>query len=132
MSDTELAARLDLSAGQVVLEIGWDEDADDDLRASIEAVIEGDLVDEDYDDVADVVLLWARDEDGDLTDALMDASSPLDDGGVIWLLTPKTARPGHIEPSDVSEAAKTAGLTLNKPVAISSDWTAMKLVPPKR
>ena len=34
-----------------------------------------DLVDEDYDDVADAVVLWFRDEDGDLTDALVDATT---------------------------------------------------------
>jgi len=64
-----------------------------------------DLVDEDYDDVVDVVLLWWRDGDGDLVDALVDALAPLADNGVIWLLTPKAGRQDHVEPSDISEAA---------------------------
>ena len=42
------------------------------------------LVDEDFDDVVDVVVLWWRDDDGDLVDALVDALISLGDGGVIW------------------------------------------------
>ena len=44
--------------------------------------VEGvELVDEDYDeDVVDVVLMWWRDGDGDLVDALVDALTPLADG----------------------------------------------------
>ena len=61
-------------------------------------------------DVVDVVLMWWREEDGDLVDALVDALTPLADGGYIWLLTPKAGRPGHVEPSDIGEAAPTAGL----------------------
>ena len=49
-----LAARFGISSGQVVQEIGWDEDVDDDLRAAIEAVTGSEMVDEDYDDVVDV------------------------------------------------------------------------------
>ena len=54
----------------VVQEIGWDEDVDDDVRAAIEEQIGGDLLDEDADEVVDVVLLWWREDDGDLVDAL--------------------------------------------------------------
>ena len=55
-------------------------------------------------------MLWWRDDDGDLVDALVDALTSLADGGTIWLLSPKAGRAGHIEPSDVTEAAPTAGL----------------------
>ena len=80
---------------QVVQELGWDEDTDDDIRADIEDACGGELLDEDADDVVDVVLLWWRDEDGDLVDRLMDAITPLAEDGVIWVVTPKTgqARP---------------------------------------
>ena len=37
----------------------------------------------------DAVLLWWREDDGDLTDALVDAITLLADDGVIWLLTPE-------------------------------------------
>lgn len=104
---TNPAARLGFEPGQVVQEIGFDDDVDHELRESIESLIGQELVDEDYDDVADVVLLWFRDEDGDLTDALVDAIGLLEDGGMIWLLTPKTGRDGYVEPSDISDAAQT-------------------------
>ncbi|MGW6460648.1 DUF3052 domain-containing protein [Streptomyces sp. NPDC055078] len=128
---TNPAARLGFEPGQVVQEIGYDEDVDQDLREAIESVIGQDLVDEDYDDVADAVVLWFRDEDGDLTDALVDAIGLLEDGGVIWLLTPKTGRDGYVEPSDISDAAQTAGLSQTKSVSVAKDWSGSRLVAPK-
>ena len=56
------------------------------------------MVDEDTDEVADVVILWWREDDGDLVDALVDAIASLADEGVVWLLLPKSGRPGHVEP----------------------------------
>ncbi|MBH5334644.1 DUF3052 domain-containing protein [Streptomyces pactum] len=129
---TNPAAKLGFEPGQVVQEIGFDDDVDQDLREGIESVIGQDLVDEDYDDVADVVLLWFRDEDGDLTDALVDAIGLLDEGGFIWLLTPKTGRDGYIEPSDISDAAQTAGLSQTKSISAAKDWAGSRLVAPRR
>ena len=129
---TNPAARLGFEPGQVVQEIGYDEDVDFDLREGIESIIGQELVDEDYDDVADAVVLWFRDEDGDLTDALVDTIGLLEDGGVIWLLTPKTGRDGYIEPSDISDAAQTAGLSQTKSVSVAKDWAGSRLVAPKR
>src|SRR5580700_3348176 len=80
------AERLGIKPGQVVQEIGYDDDCDEQLRTAISRVDGVELVDEDYDDVVDVVLLWWRDGDGDLVDALVDALTPLADGGYIWLL----------------------------------------------
>ncbi|GAA3718640.1 DUF3052 domain-containing protein [Streptomyces tremellae] len=128
---TNQAARLGFEPGQVVQEIGYDDDVEPELRESIEAVTGQDLVDEEYDDVADAVLLWFRDEDGDLTDALVDAIGLIEDGGVIWLLTPKTGRDGYVEPSDINEAAQTAGLSQTKSVSAGKDWTGSRLVTPK-
>ncbi|HEY9374508.1 DUF3052 domain-containing protein [Streptomyces sp.] len=129
---TNPATRLGFEPGQVVQEIGYDEDVDFDLREGIESIIGQELVDEDYDDVADVVLLWFRDEDGDLTDALVDTIGLLEDGGVIWLLTPKTGRDGYIEPSDISDAAQTAGLSQTKSISVAKDWMGTRLATPKR
>ena len=126
------AARLGFEPGQVVQEIGYDDDVDHDLREGIESVIGQDLVDEDYDDVADVVLLWFRLEDGDLTDALVDAIGFLDEGGVIWLLTPKDGRDGYIEPSAIQDAAQTAGLSQTKSISVAKDWSGTKMATPKR
>ena len=83
------------------------------------------------DDVVDVVLLWWRDGDGDLVDALVDALTPLADGGYIWLLTPKAGREGHVEPSDIGEAAPTAGLSQTSSVSAARDWSGTRLVAPK-
>ena len=126
-----VAERLGIEPGMVVQELGWDEDVDDGVRVAIEELIGTDLLDEDADEVVDVVLLWWREEDGDLVDALMDAMGPLADHGVIWVLTPKTGRDGHVEPSEIAEAVPTAGLAQTSNVSVGSDWAASRLVSPK-
>jgi hypothetical protein len=126
-----MAARLGIKSGMVVQELGWDEDADEDLRDSVVEVSGGEMVDEDSDEVADVVLLWWREEDGDLIDALVDAIAALADDGVVWLLTPKSGRPGHVEPGEVTEAAPTAGLQQTSSISAAKDWAGIRLVTPK-
>jgi len=126
-----LAEKLGISAGAVVQEIGWDDDCDEELRQTVVAASGQELVDDDYDDVVDVVLIWWRDDDGDLVDSLVDALAPLADSGVIWLLTPKAGRDGHVEPSDISEAAPTAGLQQTSSISAGRDWNGARLVAPK-
>lgn len=126
-----VAEKLGIQSDMVVQEIGWDTDVDDDVRAAIEEVTGADLLDEDSDDIVDVVLLWWRDQDGDLVDALVDARSPLADNGVIWVFTPKTGREGHVAPSDIAEAAPTAGLAQTSNVSVSDDWAGTRLASPK-
>jgi hypothetical protein len=126
-----LEERLGIKPGYVVQELGYDEDVDEDLRDGIAGVNGVELVDEDYDDVVDVVLFWWRDGDGDLVDSLVDAVAPLADGGYIWLLTPKAGREGHVEPSDVREAAPTAGLSQTSSLSAGRDWSGTRLVAPK-
>ncbi|WP_086008438.1 MULTISPECIES: DUF3052 domain-containing protein [Mycolicibacterium] len=121
---------LGIQKNQVVQELGWDEDTDDDIRADIEDESGGDLLDEDADEVVDVVLLWWRDGDGDLVDTLMDAITPLADDGVIWVVTPKTGKPGHVQPAEIAESAPTAGL-MQTSSANLGDWIASRLVQPK-
>jgi len=125
------AQRLGFEPGQVVLELGYDDDCDGELRASVEAVTGSAPVAEDYQEVADVVLLWWREYDGDLVDALVDALSFLTAGGVVWLLTPKAGRSGHVEPSDIGEAAPTAGLSSTKSTSAATDWSGTRLVAPR-
>lgn len=125
------AARLGFAAGQVVLELGYDEDCDEELRSAIEAVIGTEMVSEDFQDVADVVVLWWREDDGDLVDALVDSISSIASGGVVWLLTPKAGREGHVEPSDIGEAAPTAGLSSTKSTSAAKDWSGTRLVAPR-
>lgn len=80
--------------------------------------------------MVDVVLLWWRDDDGDLVDRLMDAITPLAEDGVIWVLTPKTGKPGHVQPAEIAESAPTAGLMQTSSAKLG-DWTASRLVQPK-
>src|SRR5262249_60109752 len=109
--------------------IGWDEDVEDDIRADIEEACGGELLDEDAVEVIDVVLLWWRDGDGDLVDTLMDAITPLADDGVIWVLTPKTGKPGHVMPAEIAEAAPTAGRMPSSSGNLGH-WRASRLGPP--
>ncbi len=124
------AEKLGITHGMVVQELGWDDDVDDDLRAVVEQVSGAEMVDEDSDEVVDVVLLWWRDGDGDLVDFLVDAITLLAEDGSVWVLSPKTGKPGHVEPSEIAEAAPTAGLTQTLTMNLR-DWTANRLVPPK-
>ena len=128
---TTPAARLGIAPGMVVQELGWDDDSDDDLRVAIEDTIDADMVDGDYGNVVDAVLLWWRADDGDLVDSLVDALTDLVGGGAIWLLTPKIGRPGSVDAADIAEAAPIAGLAQTTTAAVSKEWTATRLMAPK-
>lgn len=128
---SDLAGRLGIEPGMIVQELGWDSDVDEEVRSAVEDRCGEDLLDEDAQEVVDVVLLWWREGDGDLVDTLVDARSPLTDDGVIWVLTPKTGTDGHVEPSEIAEAAPTAGLSQTSNVSLSEGWVGTRLVPPK-
>ncbi len=119
-----------LAEGQVVQELGWDDDVDEDLRHAIMDAVDGELVYEPLEAV-DAVLLWWREEDGDLVDGLVDALRDLARSGALWLLTPKVGRPGYVDPADIAEGVLTAGLALANTVPVSSDWHAQKVARPK-
>ena len=131
-----LAEKLGIEPDAVVQVVGADPDSDvpadtsllDDVaaRAGTELVMT-----DDSDDVVDVVLLWWREGDGDLVDALVDSLTNLADNGVVWLLTPKAGRPGHVEPSDIDEAAPTAGLSSTRSTSAAPEWSGTRLVSPR-
>lgn len=123
-----VAERMGIAPQMLVMEIGYDDDVDDDLRAAIEDASGEELLDEETDEVVDVVLLWYRDGDGDLADILVDSIAPLADSGVIWLLTPKRGRSSYVEPSDIAEAAAIAGLSQTSITPASPQWSAARLV----
>ena len=129
-SGTGIAERLGLKPGMIVMESGYDEDVDEQLREGVAEQIapEGSIVDEDTDEVVDVAVLWYRDGDGDLADVLVDAIAPLADDGYIWLLTPKRGRDNYVEPSDIAEAASIAGLSQTSIATIGHEWAAARLV----
>ncbi|MFD0559953.1 DUF3052 family protein [Stackebrandtia endophytica] len=122
--------RLGITTGDIVMEIGFDSDIDASLREAVVSCV-GELHDEGTDEVVDTVLLWWRDDDGDLVDVLMDARTPMADDGVVWLLTPKPGRDGHIESADIAEAAPTAGLQGTSSLNAGTDWVATRLVAPR-
>jgi hypothetical protein len=125
------ADRLGIDPGAVVMEIGYDEDCDETLRDAVIERAGADFIEGDSDEVVDVVLLWWREGDDDLVDVLVDALGPLADSGVLWLLTPKVGRAGHVEPSDINEAAPTAGLQQTSSISAGQDWSGTRLVIPK-
>lgn len=123
-----VASKLGFKSGDIIQELGYDEDVDFDLRDDVEDIIESELLTEEDHEVADAVILWWRAEDGDLIDGLVDSQTTLDEGGTIWLLTPKSGREGHVSPSEIQEAAPTAGLHVTKTEGVSREWAATRLV----
>jgi hypothetical protein len=126
-----LMSRLGFAPGQVVQEFGYDSDVDDDFRFAVEDVTGSELEDEDYSGVADAVVFWWRDDDGDLVDACVDALTNLDEGGFIALLTPKAGHFGSVDASVIDESAVTAGLHTSGSVNACPSWRATRLVAPK-
>jgi hypothetical protein len=123
-----VAERLGLQPSMIVMEIGFDDDVDTELRSLIEEQTGEEIVGEESDEVVDVVLLWYRADDSDLADLLVDAIAPLAESGFIWLLTPRRGRDGYVEPSDIAEAAAIAGLSQTTIITAGTEWAAARLV----
>lgn len=123
----DLAHRLGVREGLLVQEVGWDEDADSSISEAIEDIIGSELLDEDTDEACDIVLLWWREDDGDLVDGLVDAVRPLADAGRIWLLTPGAGRSGALEPGEIAESAQLAGLVQTRAERLGN-WQGSCLV----
>ena len=131
-----LAEKLGIEPGMVVQVVGADAGSEppvdqallDDVAARTGTEL---VMTDDSDDVVDVVLLWWREDDGDLVDALVDSLTNLADSGTVWLLTPKAGRGGHVEPSDIDEAAPTAGLSSTRSTSAAPEWSGTRLVSPK-
>ena len=128
VTDKSVAGRLGFKDQDLIQEFGYDEDVDFDLRDGLEDLVGSELLTEEDHEVVDGVILWWRSDDGDLVDALVDSITTLDDGGVVWVLTPKSGRDGYVPPADIEEAAPTAGLHVTTSPAVSDDWAATRLV----
>ena len=126
-----VASRLGVLPGALVIEMGFGPDVDMALREEITALAGSEFLSVETEDVVDVALIWFREDDGDLVDLLVDALTFLADAGAIWVITPKAGRPQHVEPSDIQEAAPTAGLSQTSSFAVAKDWTATKFTAPK-
>jgi len=123
----DYAKTLGIKAGHTVQEVGWDDDCDSAISEAVEDAIGADFLDEDSYELCDVVLLWWRDDDGDLVDELVDAVRPLADHGRIWLLSPAAGTKGELAPGVVSESAQLAGLVQTKAERLGS-WQGSCLV----
>ena len=128
MWTSPMPSRMGFEKGQLILEIGHGSDCDENLRQQIVDIVGEPLIQNDTNEVVDSVLIWFREDDSDLTDELVDALAYLSESGTIWVLTPKVGRDGHVEPSDLQDAAPTAGLSLTSTFQASKDWIATKLV----
>ena len=121
-----------ISSGDLILELGFDSsDCDADLRAALASKCGTELLQSDSQEVVDSVILWWRDEDGDLVDELVDALTFLTEDGDIWVLNTKVGQAGHMEPGDIQDAAPTSGLTQTISFVAAPLWTATRLVPRK-
>jgi len=116
-----------LAKDDLVLEVGHDSDCDSTLRDQIMSITGTTFLEGSTNEVVDAVIIWWRDGDGDLVDELMDALTYLVENGAIWVMTPKAGRDGHVEPSDIQDAAPIAGLSVTSTIALAKDWTATRL-----
>ena len=120
--------RMGFAAGELILEVGYGSDCDDVLRSEISEITGTQLIDSQTTEVVDAVLLWWREGDGDLVDELMDALTYLTETGPIWVLTPKLGRDGHVDSSEIQDAAPIAGLSQTSTLAVAKDWAGTRLV----
>ena len=123
-----MPTRMGFEKGQLILEVGRASDSDEKLRNEISAITGTQLIEGETNEVVDAVILWWREDDGDLVDELVDALTYLTEDGPIWVLTPKVGREGHVEASDIQDAAPTAGLSQTQSLPVASNWTGTKLV----
>ena len=70
-SERNYAKRLGIEKEQIVQELGWDEDADDDIRADVEDACGTELLDEDADEVIDVMAKYSSLKDKDALRAIV-------------------------------------------------------------
>lgn len=123
-----MAERLGFEKGYLILESGYGDDCDESLRQEIITHTGNQLISDHAQEVVDAVLLWWRDDGSDLVDELVDALAYLSDGGPIWVITPKVGRANHVEPSEIQDAAPTAGLSQTSSLSVAPDWSATRLV----
>ena len=117
-----------MKKGDLVLEVGRGDDCDSKFRDQLAAITQTQFLDGHIQEVVDAVIIWWRDGDGDLVDELMDSLTYLTADGAIWVITPKVNREGHVEPSEIQDAAPTAGLSQTSTISVAPDWTATRLV----
>ncbi|PHP52131.1 DUF3052 domain-containing protein [Actinomyces ruminis] len=124
------AGAFGFAPGLIIQEFGYDEDVDESLRQAAEAQTGTELVDEDFEDVADSAIIWWRNDDGDiddLTDLLVDAQTNLDGDGLVWVLTPKARTTGAVDATEIEEAARTAGMHATSAASMGEHWSGIRI-----
>ena len=128
MWTSPMPSRMGFEKGQLILEVGHGSDCDENFRKQLVDITGEPLIENETSEVVDAVLIWFREDDGDLADELVDALTYLSESGPIWVLTPKVGREGHVHPSDIQDAANTAGLSQTSTIAAAPNWSATKIV----
>lgn len=123
----DIIALLGIEDSAVVMEFGWDEDSDSRIPEAIEEYIGESLLDDDTDEICDVVLMWWREDDGDLVDGLVDAGRCLGGNGCVWLLSPAVGHAGALGAGVVSESAQLAGMVQTRSGRLG-EWQAARLL----
>ena len=126
--NTPMGSRLGFESGFLILEVGHGNDCDETLRQEIVSITGTQFLNGQAHEVVDAVIIWWRDGDGDLVDEFVDSLTYLAENGQVWVFTPKVGREGHVEPSDIQDAAPTAGLSQTSTLSIAPDWSATRLV----
>ncbi len=124
------AGAFGFAPGLIIQEFGYDDDVDETLRQAAQAQTGTELVDEDFEDVADSAIIWWRDDDGDiddLTDLLVDAQTNLDGDGLVWVLTPKARTTGAVDATEIEEAARTAGMHATSAASMGEYWSGIRV-----
>ncbi|MDU0348131.1 DUF3052 domain-containing protein [Actinomyces sp. MRS3W] len=124
------AGAFGFAPGLIIQEFGYDDDVDETLRQAAQAQTGTELVDEDFEDVADSAIIWWRDDDGDiddLTDLLVDAQTNLDGDGLVWVLTPKARTTGAVDATEIEEAARTAGMHATSAASMGEHWSGIRV-----
>ncbi len=127
-----MSVDLGFAPGQVVQELYFDDDVEGEVAAAVLEQTGADMVDYDYQDVVDAVVLWWRADDAeqdDLADVLLEAAGNLDEpGGAIWVLFPKPGRDNYVAPQDIAASAKIAALKTTSTISVGPDWAGMCLL----
>lgn len=128
-TSTNNAKEFGFKTGDVIQEWMWDDDVDEDIRESIADITGTDLEDEDYNGPVDGAILWWRDGDDEdtLSDTIVDASTPLEEGAALWVITPKPGREGAASSFTINNAAKAAGMNCAANKTVSRNWNGIKL-----
>ena len=92
LGPTAVVEKLGFKKDQLILEVGQADDCDNLLRDEIQKITQTNLIAEEAQEVVDAVILWWREDDGDLIDELVDAQAYLKKDRFGYLLPKQVAK----------------------------------------